>query len=164
MGCVHLLDEFCREPLPLIDRSKQRVEHVGHGGGKVTLDLGRLCACRELAIDNGDRPGGPSRRRRTSRLVRVQAHPALGVRVAREIGSVTDATLGVSMPVAVAGSLYPGIPSAQLGIGWGLETILAERVTLGLRPFAPSLIAPNFYAFPPVGLRWEFGVSMGIVW
>lgn len=78
--------------------------------------------------------------------------------------TVFDATLGVSMPVAVAGSLYPGIPSAQLGIGWGLETILAERVTLGLRPFAPSLIAPNFYAFPPVGLRWEFGVSMGIVW
>lgn len=78
--------------------------------------------------------------------------------------TVFDTSLGVSMPLGIAGYFYPGIPSAQLGIGWGLEAILAERVTLGLRPFAPSIIAPNFYSFPPVSLRWEFGVSMGIVW
>ncbi len=78
--------------------------------------------------------------------------------------TVSDTTLGVSVPLAFGGYFYPMLPSAQLGIGWGLETILAERVTLGLRPFAPSIIAPNFFAFPPVSLRWEFGVSMGIVW
>lgn len=78
--------------------------------------------------------------------------------------TVFDTSLGVSFPLAIAGYFYPGIPSAQLGIGWGLEAILAERVSLGLRPFAPSIIAPNFYSFPPVSLRWEFGVSMGIVW
>ncbi|MBV1861958.1 MAG: hypothetical protein KUG77_26285, partial [Nannocystaceae bacterium] len=78
--------------------------------------------------------------------------------------TVFDTTVGVSIPLALAGYFYPMIPSAQLGIGWGLEAILAERVTLGLRPFAPSIIAPNFYNVPPVSLRWEFGVSMGIVW
>ncbi len=78
--------------------------------------------------------------------------------------TVFDTTMGVSVPLALAGYFYPMIPSAQLGIGWGLETILAERVTVGLRPFAPSIIAPNFFTFPPVSLRWEFGVSMGIVW
>lgn len=78
--------------------------------------------------------------------------------------TVFDTSLGVSVPLALNGYFYPGLPSAQLGIGWGLEAILAERVTLGLRPFAPSIIAPDFYSFPPVSLRWEFGVSMGIVW
>ncbi len=78
--------------------------------------------------------------------------------------TVFDTTMGVSVPLAFGGYFYPMLPSAQLGIGWGLEAILAERVTLGLRPFAPSIIAPNFYSFPPVSLRWEFGVSMGIVW
>ena len=74
-----------------------------------------------------------------------------------------DSTLGISIPVAFAGYVSPMIPSAQLGIGWGLEAILAERVSLGFRPFAPSIVAPNYFGFP-VALRWEFGVSMGIVW
>lgn len=77
--------------------------------------------------------------------------------------TVFDTTLGISIPVAIAGYVYPSIPSAQLGVGWGLEAILAERVTVGVRPFAPSLVAPNYFGFP-VSLRWDFGVSMGIVW
>jgi len=77
--------------------------------------------------------------------------------------TVFDATLGLNVPVAFGGYVYPYIPSAQLGIGWGLEAILAERVTVGLRPFAPNIVAPNFFGFP-VALRWDFGVSLGIVW
>ncbi len=77
--------------------------------------------------------------------------------------TVFDTTLGASIPVAFAGYVSPYIPSAQLGVGWGFETILAERLKLGVIPFAPNLVAPNFFGFP-VALRWDFGVSMGIVW
>ncbi len=78
--------------------------------------------------------------------------------------TVFDTTFGLNVPIAIGGYLYPSIPSAQLGVGWGLEAILAERVTLGLRPFAPSIVAPNFFGGYPVGLRWDFGVSLGVVW
>lgn len=77
--------------------------------------------------------------------------------------TVFDTTLGVSIPVAVAGYVYPSIPAAQLGVGWGLEAILAERLKIGVIPFAPNIVAPNFFGFP-VALRWDFGVSMGVVW
>ncbi len=77
--------------------------------------------------------------------------------------TVFDTTLGVSVPVAVGGYVYPSIPAAQLGVGWGLEAILAERLKVGVIPFAPNIVAPNFFGFP-VALRWDFGVSMGIVW
>lgn len=78
--------------------------------------------------------------------------------------TVFDATLGISIPIAVGGYLYPYIPAAQIGVGWGLEAILAERVTLGLRPFAPNIVGPSFFSGYPVALRWDFGVSLGLVW
>lgn len=76
-----------------------------------------------------------------------------------------DTTIGINVPVSVGGYFYGGIPSAQLGVGWGIKAILAERVSLGFRPVAPSLVAPDFYSGGiPVRIRWDFGVSLGIVW
>ncbi len=55
-------------------------------------------------------------------------------------------------------------PGAQIGVGWGVRAILAERFMLFVRPIAPNLIAPAYNSRHIVQLRWDVGGGLGIVW
>jgi hypothetical protein len=80
------------------------------------------------------------------------------------IYSSMDFSFGVNVPIAQGGYLYPGIPSALFGIGWGVKMILFERLLLSFRPVGPNLVAPSFYNQLFVRFRWDVSGGIGVVW
>ncbi len=80
------------------------------------------------------------------------------------IYSSTDFTFGLNVPIGRAGYLYPGLPSALFGIGWGVKMILLERLLLSFRPIAPNLVGPAYGNQLYVRFRWDVSGGIGVVW
>lgn len=79
------------------------------------------------------------------------------------IYSSFDATLGVAVAIPVGVINLPTRAAGQVGIGWGVKAILADRFMLFVRPIAPNLVAPSYSALY-VQLRWDVGGGLGFVW